>query len=219
MSVSQPGYYAIIPATVRYDKRLKAAAKLLYGEITCLTQRDGYCWADNSYFAELYGVDTSTISRWISQLSSFGYVEVELLKAEGNKRKITIDKKVNTYTQKGQYLLTKKSRPIDKKVKSIYENNKINNKSNKEGAIAFFEVNFPERFEALMMQFKSKITDFVKFAEMFDAKVMQERLEFDGDVLEGRFRIFALNWIDNQSRYSVKEVEVVQLKTKIGKPA
>lgn len=217
--MNQPSYYAVIPANVRYDKRLKSAAKLLYGEITCLTQRDGYCWADNSYFAELYGVDTSTISRWISQLSSFGYVDVELLKSEGNKRKITIDKKVNTYRQKSQDLLTKKSRPIDEKVKSIYENIKINNKSNREGAIAFFEVNFPSRFEVLMMQYKTRITDFVKFAEMFEATVMQERLEYDADVLEGRFRKFARNWIDNQSKYEVKNVEVVQLKTKIGKPA
>ena len=92
-------------------------------------------------------------------------------------------------------------------------------KPDREGSLAFFEVNFPERFDALMMKFKSKITDFVKFAEMFEATVMQERLEYEPDVLEGRFRKFARNWIDNQSRYGVKEVEVVQLNKKIGKPA
>ena len=30
-------YYAIIPATVRYNQKLKAAEKLLYGEITALS--------------------------------------------------------------------------------------------------------------------------------------------------------------------------------------
>ena len=38
----QPNYYAIIPATVRYEKNLKSAEKLLYGEITGLANKSGY---------------------------------------------------------------------------------------------------------------------------------------------------------------------------------
>lgn len=36
-----PSYYSIIPATIRYDKELKANEKLLYGEITALAQVQG----------------------------------------------------------------------------------------------------------------------------------------------------------------------------------
>ena len=53
--MEQPSYYAIIPAKIRYDSRLTASEKLLYGEITAMCNQEGYCWATNEYFAELYG--------------------------------------------------------------------------------------------------------------------------------------------------------------------
>ena len=63
----KPNYYAIIPANVRYSN-LKPNAKLLYAEITALSNKLGYCYARNGYFAELYGVNKNTVSRWISDL-------------------------------------------------------------------------------------------------------------------------------------------------------
>lgn len=78
-------YYAIIPANIRYDKRLTANAKLLYGEITALCNEKGYCWARNSYFSELYGVSKTSISNWISQLTEFGYIFSEIKYREGTK--------------------------------------------------------------------------------------------------------------------------------------
>ncbi len=71
-------YYAIIPATVRYCKQLKANEKLLYGEITSLSNKNGYCYAQNRYFADLYGVSIETVSRWLSNLQKFGFIQMEV---------------------------------------------------------------------------------------------------------------------------------------------
>ena len=81
----QKSYYAIIPADVRYDAKLKDKAKLLYGEITALTNEKGYCWASNEYFANLYGVSKTTISLLIKNLIDSGYIESELIYKEGTK--------------------------------------------------------------------------------------------------------------------------------------
>lgn len=78
----QPSYYAVIPANVRYDETLTANARLLYGEITALCQKEGYCWASNAYFAELYGVSNGTVSRWIGQLEAAGHISSEVIRDE-----------------------------------------------------------------------------------------------------------------------------------------
>ena len=57
---NRPNYYAIIPAKVRYDKNLKPAEKILYGELTALSNKNGYCHAKNRYFANLYNVSNET---------------------------------------------------------------------------------------------------------------------------------------------------------------
>lgn len=73
----QPNYYSIIPANVRYDKRLKANEKLLFSEITALANKQGYCHAKNSYFANLYQVTKVTISTWINHLKECGYLKIK----------------------------------------------------------------------------------------------------------------------------------------------
>ena len=92
---NKPSYYAIIPAKVRYDKRLNSTAKLLYGEITCLATKEGYCWATNKYFSELYDVSDDTIRRYLTQLEEAGYIRRVMIYKENSKeileRRIYID--------------------------------------------------------------------------------------------------------------------------------
>ena len=71
--MDRPAYYALIPANVRYAD-IPPNAKLLYGEITALTSKEGYCWASNEYFAKLYGVQLTTVSEWVKILSERGFI-------------------------------------------------------------------------------------------------------------------------------------------------
>jgi hypothetical protein len=106
-------YYAIIPASVRYDKNIVPNAKLLYGEITALCNERGYCWAGNNYFAELYNVSKNTVSSWISSLVKNNYIEVDLIYKENSKEiqsrhiriidAYPIPKKMHTPTEKDAY--------------------------------------------------------------------------------------------------------------------
>ena len=75
--MNQPNYCAIIPANVRYSD-IPANAKLLYGEITALSSKEGFCWASNQYFAELYGVSTRSITEWMSELSEKKFIKAEI---------------------------------------------------------------------------------------------------------------------------------------------
>ena len=138
--MEKPNYYAVIPANVRYDKELTPMAKLLYGEISALAQKEGTCWATNGYFAELYGVNNLTISRLISQLEKKGYITVEIVYKEGSKeidkRVIGIDKKINTPIQKNQEGTDEKiNTPIDEKIKENNTSNKQYKNNNKEKEI------------------------------------------------------------------------------------
>lgn len=122
----KPSYYGILPANVRYDKRLKPMARIMYSEITCLSNKTGECTAGNKYFSDLYEVTNDTITRWINQLIECGYISRELIYKEGTKqvkqRTLKINstplvKKQGGYPEKNQY-------PPSKKVE---DNNTSNN--------------------------------------------------------------------------------------------
>lgn len=75
--IEKPNYFAVIVAEVRYDDNLSASEKLMYGELTCLTNKYGYCFSSNAYFSKLYKKDASTISRWLKNLEKQGYITIE----------------------------------------------------------------------------------------------------------------------------------------------
>lgn len=108
--VTQKAYYAVIPATVRYDKDLPPNAKLLYGEITALCNEKGFCWASNDYFAKLYNCTRQSVSGWIGKLKNKGYISVEIVYKEGSKEILDRYIKISEY-------------PIQKNLNTPIQNN------------------------------------------------------------------------------------------------
>ncbi|PNW27234.1 helix-turn-helix domain-containing protein [Formosa algae] len=78
-------YYTILNSTVRYDKKLSSNAKLLYAEISSLTNELDFCYATNSYFAKRYNVSKQSINNWLKNLEENGYIERHIYRPEGSK--------------------------------------------------------------------------------------------------------------------------------------
>lgn len=130
MERDEPNYFAIIPANVRYDKNLRDKAKLLYGEITALCNKEGFCWAKNEYFADLYDVTKTTVSTLIKNLIDNGYIKSKLIYKEGTKEILN------------RYLSIVKD-PVKENLKDNNINIIINKKEEeKEKIIDFYNNNF-----------------------------------------------------------------------------
>ena len=91
--MTKPNYYAIIPAEVRYNKKLTPNAKLLYAEITALCNMNGKCTASTEYFCRLYEVSRVSIQKWLKILEDNDYIKRVNIYKLGSKE---IDKRVIT---------------------------------------------------------------------------------------------------------------------------
>ena len=190
-----PNYYAIIPANVRYAD-LKPNAKLLYGEITALSNKHGFCFASNKYFAELYKVNKNTISSWISDLKNYGFITVK------------IERNVNNQiTKRCLGILKKMDNPIHEKLK--YNNTSINTTSN--------NISIKEKFENLVMFFdypKEMKLDFINYwteksSDRSNAKMRyQKQSTFDVKLRLDR-------WAKNSAKWDNKKTSTSKLDSQI----
>ena len=133
----RPGYYAVIPADVRYDDSIPANAKLLYGEISALIGADGFCFATNTYFSNLYGMAEETIARLITKLEKAGHIRRELERDKDGQivsRKLylnvsvpeehPLDEKINTPRRKNQEGIDEKVKETNTSITVLKENKK-----------------------------------------------------------------------------------------------
>ena len=160
-------YFAIIPAYIRYNKELKFGERLMYGEITALSNKEGYCYAKNKYFADLYDVSQSTISRWISHLAELNSIDVQIIR---NERKEIIERRIyikdTPYMQNNQYPIRKKSKDNN------INNNKIDRLFN---YIIKIEKKIPIEFEG----YEDNIFDVLNKYELVYPKEIAESMRDD----------------------------------------
>ena len=123
----QQSYYAIIPAEVRYSA-IKPNAKLLFGELTALSNKHGYSFASNNYFAELYSVSKNTISLWIKELIDAGFVSSQLIKDKNQiiERRIYITFKSDTIIKNDERGIIKNDEYNKTSINNIKKNININ---------------------------------------------------------------------------------------------
>lgn len=123
------GYYAVIPATILYNDKLKANSKLLYAVITSLANKEGFCYASNQYLAQKLGVDQRTITRLLSELRNNKFIIMEIIKNDnGEIIKRRIYPQDTPYGQNCRYPSSQNCLyPMDKNVE---ENNIITNNIN-----------------------------------------------------------------------------------------
>lgn len=73
----KPGYWAVLPADVRYDPQLPPMARLLYAEISALTDQAGYCYASNAYLQKVFEITDRTLQRHLKVLEARGFLRIE----------------------------------------------------------------------------------------------------------------------------------------------
>ncbi|WP_435315387.1 helix-turn-helix domain-containing protein [Cellulophaga fucicola] len=127
MEPKEPSYYSIIPAPVRYDKRLTPSAKILYAEITSLTNKVGFCYSSNRYFQDLYQVSKQSINSWLKQLEEYGYISRHIYRSRGSQE--ILNRYITIFEKPIQEILTDNNTSINTKLNNYLKKKpKINKK-------------------------------------------------------------------------------------------
>lgn len=79
---------------------ISLGAKIILQETMSLSREEGYIWADNSYFMELYNISNKSVSRYIKELSDKEYIVVS---GTNQHRKIHLSETRNIDILPGQF--------------------------------------------------------------------------------------------------------------------
>ena len=119
--------FITIPADILLDQKLCPNAKLIYGTISGLTNKFGFCFASNYRLSEIYKKSEKSISAWISSLEKEKHIIIAYNKRgfEVQKRYIFLSDHLLGYCQK-------KYKKIDEKnlKRAVISKLKASNKEN-----------------------------------------------------------------------------------------
>ena len=114
--VKKSNDYAILHKKILYDKSISSSAKILFGEIASLCFKEGFCWATNKYFANLYHVSVRTVERWIENLVVSNYITRNICFYPNSKR---VKQRILKIKLEGTPGDTNVSTPPEKVVRSL----------------------------------------------------------------------------------------------------
>lgn len=77
----------VLPESVLGDNRLTYFERILLIDIVSLCKKNGYCWPTNRYFMKKFDCTKPTVSKSISSLSKFGYIDIKINNSKTNNSK------------------------------------------------------------------------------------------------------------------------------------
>lgn len=125
----EKGYYVILPTWLFDDDKIPWSLKRLYGIISSLAKKEGFCWASNKWLAEQLKISDRTVQRYLKKLKDWKLIDVEIDVEAGNERRITIGL---PYGQPLPQVTSEMSCPHDKAPKKL----SLGNDKDKSGAVA-----------------------------------------------------------------------------------
>ncbi len=89
--LKEPFISLVLPESVSGDNRLTYFERILLIDIVSLCKKNGYCWPTNRYFMNKFNCTKPTVSKNISSLSKYGYIDIEINNSETNNSKRIIN--------------------------------------------------------------------------------------------------------------------------------
>ena len=158
MAVNKESYYMVIPSKI-WDSKLDAKSILMYGHITVLANKGGFCYANNKYFERVLDISTSTVVRKLNELESLNFIKRSIIYDDDNKtvkeRRIYLN--TGSIMDEHRPIITDENRAI---VTSEQDNTTRNNNSsyNNDNTMSTFGKNEKENDRLLSATLPSGIT-------------------------------------------------------------
>lgn len=111
----------VVPSALWLDPHIEPSAVKLYAIIRGLSDRYGYCYASNEYLASSIGYKTTQLKKFLTDLKTHGYVEIET-----NRSGVKWDRRIYISDKFNKFLRRSVERPC--KVGGATTNNKNNKK-------------------------------------------------------------------------------------------